>query len=107
MANTRRPTLLVLSFVLLVIPIRAQHIAGYNYDESKIPPYTMLDPLRLTDGHTVTSPQQWFDTRRPEIARLFEGDVFGRTPAAAQNAVTHARTIEHNEKTSRAVAAGC
>jgi dienelactone hydrolase len=97
MANTRRLTPFVLSFALLVIPICAQRIAGYNYDESKIPPYTMLDPLRLADGHTVTTSQQWFDTRRPEILRLFEENVFGRTPGTAQNAITHARIIEHNE----------
>ena len=52
MATARRSTLLALSLLLFVLPVRAQHIAGYNYDESKIAPYTLLDPLRLANGHT-------------------------------------------------------
>jgi dienelactone hydrolase len=97
MAIAHRNTLLVLSLLLIVVPFRAQRIPGYNYDESKIPPYTLLDPLRLADGHTVTSPQQWFTQRRPEILHLFEENVFGVTPTAAKYAVAHARIIEHNE----------
>ncbi|HTV10066.1 MAG TPA: prolyl oligopeptidase family serine peptidase [Candidatus Aquilonibacter sp.] len=75
----------------------AQHIPGYNYDESKIQPYTMLDPLRLNDGKRVTSATEWREERRPQILRLFEENVFGKTPAAATKALTHARVIEHNE----------
>lgn len=96
MAHTRRLPLLALS-LLFVAPAAAQHIPGYNYDESKVPPYTLLDPLRLDNGHEVTTPQQWFTERRPEILRLFEDNLFGVTPNAAKNAITHARIIEHNE----------
>ena len=53
MATVRRYTLLALSLVLFAVPIRAQRIPGYNYDESKIASYTLLDPLRLADGATV------------------------------------------------------
>src|ERR1700761_2703834 len=97
MAKARRHTLLALSLLLFVAPGCAQRVPGYNYDESKIPPHTLLDPLRLADGHTVTTPQQWFTQRRPEILRLFEENICGVTPAAAKNAITHARIIEHNE----------
>lgn len=31
-----------------------QHIPGYNCDESKVPPYVLLDPLKLDDGTPVT-----------------------------------------------------
>ena len=97
MANVRRNPLLLL-LLLLFIPVHAQqHIPGYNYDESKIAPYTMLDPLRLADGHAVTTPQQWYAERRPQILHLFEDNLFGVTPQAAKNAITHARIIEHNE----------
>lgn len=109
MATACRHTLLTLSLLLFVTTGCAQHIAGYNYDESKIPSYTLLDPLRLANGHTgspaslragakaVTTSQQWLTQRRPEILRLFEQNIFGVTPAAAKNAITHARIIEHNE----------
>ena len=62
----------------------SQQIPGYNYDESKIPPYSLLDPLRLENGTTVTTSSEWWSIRRPEILRLFEENVFGRTPANAQ-----------------------
>src|SRR5579875_253636 len=94
MANARRR---FLALLLLVAPAAAQHVPGYNYDESKIPPYTMLDPLRTADGRAITNPQQWFNQRRPEILQLFEDNIFGRTPATAQHTATHARIIEHNE----------
>jgi hypothetical protein len=51
----------------------------------------------MEDGRPVTTPKQWYTERRPQIVRLFEENVFGRTPDAAKNAVVHARIIEHNE----------
>lgn len=74
----------------------AQHIAGYNYDEAKVPPYTMLDPLLRLDGKTVTTPEGWWTVRRPEVLRLFEENVFGRTPAAAQGLPVRARVVEED-----------
>lgn len=62
----------------------AQHIPGYNYDEAKIPPYVMLDPLKFNDGSPVTTSAEWWQRRRPEIVRLFEENVFGRTPPNAR-----------------------
>jgi hypothetical protein len=45
-----------------------------NYDEAKVPPYT-LPPIG------ITSAKQWKETRRAEIVRLFEQQMFGRSPA--------------------------
>ena len=75
----------------------AQRVPGYNYDEQKIAPYTMLDPLRMVDGQTVTTTAQWFEQRRPEILRLFEENVFGKTPDAAKHAVMHVRVLERDD----------
>ena len=74
----------------------AQHIAGYNYDEARIPPYTMLDPLAMQNGKPVSSAAQW-PARRAELLHLFEENEFGVTPEAAKHAVAHARVIEHDE----------
>ena len=52
-----------------------------NEDESKVPPYTLPDPLVLADGRKVTDAQMWTSERRPELLRLFETHVYGRTPA--------------------------
>jgi len=52
-----------------------------NYDESKVRPYTLPDPLVMTDGTRVTDARAWNQRRRPEILRLFEEHVYGRTPS--------------------------
>jgi len=51
-----------------------------NYDESKIPPYTLPDPLITTAGQPVRTPKEWKEKRRPEILALFESQMFGKAP---------------------------
>ena len=93
----------LLSTLLLALPVCltdssvAQRKAGYLYDEAKIAPYTMLDPLALPNGRRVTTASQWNTERRPGLLRLFEQNEFGRTPAAALNAVMHAKVLERDE----------
>ncbi len=82
---------------LLSSGLPAQRTAGYNYEEAKIPPYTLLDPLTTANGRAVATAAQWTDERRPELLQLFEQNEFGRTPEAARHAVMHARIIEHDE----------
>jgi len=53
----------------------------FNYDESKVVPYTLPDPLVNTKGTRVTTARDWNTKRRKEILRLFETEVYGRTPA--------------------------
>ncbi len=51
-----------------------------NQDESKVPPYTLPDPLRKLDGRAVESKSEW-PARREELMRLFEVEVYGKTPS--------------------------
>jgi hypothetical protein len=52
-----------------------------NYDESKANPYPNLpDALKLKNGEKVTSPEQWWNKRRPEIVEDFDREVYGRVP---------------------------
>ena len=52
-----------------------------NYDEAKANPYPDLpDVMKLASGERVTSPEQWWKTRRPEIVELLEREVYGRIP---------------------------
>lgn len=53
-----------------------------NYDESKVPAYTLPDPLA-----GVKTPKDWTARRRAEILRLFETNVYGRTPAGRPRAM--------------------
>lgn len=54
--------------------------AGYNYDESKVGPYTLPDPLVAQNGARVRDAATWEKVRRPEILELFTTQVYGRTP---------------------------
>jgi hypothetical protein len=66
-------------------PIRVAKKTGHvsNYDEAKVKPYTLPDPLRLQSGEPVRDAQTWFSKRRPEILKLFQTEIFGRVPANA------------------------
>lgn len=56
-----------------------------NYDEDKIPPYTLPDPLTFIDGTKVTDAKAWKERRRPEILALFEEFMYGKTPENLKN----------------------
>jgi hypothetical protein len=52
-----------------------------NYDPAKANPYPdWPDALRLKNGQKVTTPEQWWQQRRPEIVEEFEREVIGRVP---------------------------
>ena len=51
-----------------------------NYDESKVPKYTLPDPLLMANGQKVADAKMWQTTRRPEILELFRTHVYGRSP---------------------------
>src|SRR5690348_8651947 len=52
-----------------------------KYDEAEANPYGDLpDALTLKSGRKVTSAEQWWNQRRPEIVEDFEREVVGRIP---------------------------
>ncbi len=59
-----------------------------NYDESKVPAYTLPDSLKTEGGKAVTTAEEWRNVRRPEILALFETHVYGKTPAGRPPAMT-------------------
>ncbi|HTI72147.1 MAG TPA: acetylxylan esterase [Candidatus Limnocylindria bacterium] len=48
-------------------------------EESKVPPYTLPDPLVCADGTPVRDAQIWREKRRPELLGSFESLVYGKT----------------------------
>lgn len=51
-----------------------------NYDESKIPPFTLPPLLESKGGETIATVEQWEEIRRPELLALFGEQMFGKTP---------------------------
>jgi hypothetical protein len=66
-----------------------------NYEESRVPAYVLPDPLVRADGTRVTTVQAWRSSRRPELLRLFEAEVYGRTPP---NQATMAATTTESDR---------
>ena len=50
-----------------------------NYDEAKVPAYTLPDPLAFANGARVASPADW-PRRRAEILRLLQDQMYGFMP---------------------------
>lgn len=58
----------------------AERRSQFNYFESKVPEYTLPDPLVASDGTAVTTAAVWHGTRRDELMNLFRDQVYGRRP---------------------------
>jgi hypothetical protein len=59
-----------------------------QYDDAKVPQYTLPDPLLLLNGKKVASTRTWTKKRRPEILKLFETSVYGRTMVGRPKTIT-------------------
>ena len=67
---------------------------GVNYDESKVPTYTLPDPLTFSDGTPVTDAADWWDRRRPELVGLFARHVYGRTPGPPPQMLFRVQSVD-------------
>src|SRR5262245_3619271 len=67
-----------------------------NYDESKANPFPKLpEVLTLKNGRKVTTPDMWWNQRRPEILEDFDREVLGRVPGTVPKVTwTVTNTVE-------------
>jgi hypothetical protein len=72
----------------------AQEPRPANYDEAKIPPYTLPDPLVALDGRRISTGADWLARRRPELLKLFAEHVYGQTPLGGETC--QARLLEED-----------
>ena len=72
--------------------VKTGHVS--NYDESKVTPYTLPDPLVLSNGKPVRDAATWIAQRRPEILRAYQTEIYGAIPASAPKVTWKARTAD-------------
>ena len=72
--------LLCLSVVPCVTLI-AKVPPGFNEDEAKVPAYVLPEVLQAADGSRIETAAQWQTTRRPEVMRMLEQQMYGQAPA--------------------------
>ena len=63
----------------LRLALKTGHVS--NYDEAKVKPYTLPDPLVMKDGTPVKDAAAWQTGRRPEILAIYQSTIYGRQPA--------------------------
>lgn len=81
--------------MLLTLALMAA-IPATIQEESKVPPYTLPDPLVAADGRKVDA-AGWKSARRAEVMRALEAHVYGRTPdTSAQQAAVTQEVREHD-----------
>ncbi len=51
-----------------------------NREESKVNTYVLPDPLVLKNGQSVTTAEDWWQRRRPELVADLESEIYGRLP---------------------------
>jgi hypothetical protein len=84
----------------LRLAVKTGHIS--NYDESKVPPYKLPDPLLMTDGTPVRDAAAW-RKRRDEILRLYETEIYGRIPRGTPRVVWRVTQTDPNARAGTAV----
>ena len=74
---------LFLSIFIIIISVfntQAQRPATTNYDESKVPAYTLPEALKTKQGKIIKSSKSWEKIRRPEVLDLFAENIYGQMP---------------------------
>src|SRR5437660_8286630 len=74
-----------------------------SYDESKVPKYTLPDPLVCLDGTKVSDAKTWESKRRPEVLKLYETHVYGKAPGRPKEMTFEVRSIDKNALGGKAI----
>jgi hypothetical protein len=82
-----KSALICIGFLLILngSTLSAQQSSA-NYDEAKVPAYTLPDPLVFNNGRKVQDNKDW-DKRRAEILKLFENEEYGISPVWKGNII--------------------
>ena len=67
----------IFSFILILL---FMNVTAQNYDESKVPAYTLPDVLKTESGKAINTTAAWEKERRPELVQLFANNIYGEMP---------------------------
>lgn len=76
-----------LTSIVMVLGAVVANAREPNYDESKVAPYTLEDPLAFADGRKLKDASEW-PARRKEILEIFAREMYGEEPPAPEAVVT-------------------
>lgn len=79
--------------IFFAVFIFCANAEAQNYDESKVPAYTLPEVLKTKEGNVISHKSAWEKQRRPEILTLFENNVYGQMPAS-YDSITYTITNE-------------
>lgn len=74
-----------------------------NYDESRMPAYTLPDVLRCQDGTQVKTAEEWSSKRRPELLQMFKDVMYGELPPAADRVRYELLSEKKNARDGKAI----
>jgi len=71
---------------------------GANYDEAQANGnlHSLPDPLRMDDGSAVSTVDDWWNSRRPQIVEHFDREIYGRVPADVPDITWQVRSTAEN-----------
>lgn len=72
-------------FLLAAVSVASAQHNDANYDEAKVPQYTLPDPLVMRNGQPVKNAKTWNEKRRPELLDLFRSEMYGRRPGKPEH----------------------
>ena len=90
--HSMKKSLFCLALVLCTSHVFSQGDRKVNYEEAKIPPYELPDPLVFEDGSEVKTLGDW-KKRRAEILNLFETEVYGKAVSETKSLAKVTKTI--------------
>ncbi len=84
-----RPFIMIFCLGFLVYCGIQSPLSAVNYDESKVPSYTLPNPLVFDDGSIVKNAADWTEKRRAEILSHFQNEMYGFLPEILASAGNH------------------
>lgn len=86
-------------------PVRLAKATGHvsNYSEDTVAPYSLPDPLVMTNGERVTTAKMWRNRRRPEILKFYESEIYGRIPDNAPQVTWEVTETDYSARDGAAI----